>query len=208
MVDLVDPALPVWDLCCDHGKIGYGVLTRHSATPVVFVDRAVATVDRLERALERNPSSAGRCQTLCADILQMELPGTPVNFVVAGVSSNVIVSFLGRLADRRGDRIICNTFQDATRLETRVLALGLRIDASVDVETPSGRLQRVWLISVPSRAQEPMGPTTSDAQYSLNDAINPSRNSRIATSRIRLRTPSSLSSNCASHSAIAVSPSR
>jgi hypothetical protein len=143
IVDLLNPALPVWDLCCDRGRIGCAVLDRHPVPQVVFVDRAMLTVGALEQSLQRYSRFAGRYRIVCADVIQMELPPPPVNFVVAGVSTNVICAFLSRLVDRRGDRIIGNTFQNASRFERRALAVGVAIQTSVDVVTRSGT-QRVW----------------------------------------------------------------
>ena len=143
---LLHPALPVWDLCCDHGQIGCAALAALTGTQVVFVDRARPTVERLERRLGHSQRFAGRYRVQCDDVLQMELPAAAVNFVVAGVSTNLICAFLSRLLDRRGDRIVCNTFQDASRFEERVLALGFTIDTSVDVTTPGGR-QRIWVLA-------------------------------------------------------------
>jgi tRNA (adenine22-N1)-methyltransferase len=141
------PALPVWDLCCDHGHIGRAALEQYPVTHVVFVDKAVRTIGTLERSLGCYSRFAGRYRTLCADVIQMELPAAPVNFVVAGVSTNVICAFLSRMVNRRGDRIICNTFQNASRFEARALAVGLTIDKSSDVATKSG-MQRVWLLRI------------------------------------------------------------
>jgi tRNA (adenine22-N1)-methyltransferase len=145
IIDLLNPALPVWDLCCDHGHIGCAALEQYPVTQVVFVDKAMRTVGRLERSLRRYSRLAGRYRMVCADVIQMELPAAPVNFVVAGVSSRVIGAFLSRLVSRRGDRIICNTFQNAARFEARSLAVGLAIDKSFDVATRSG-IQRLWLL--------------------------------------------------------------
>ena len=144
IVGLLNPALPVWDLCCDHGYIGSAAMHRHPSTHVTFVDDKKHTVDKLAGWLNRSSRVTRRYRVLCADVLMMELPAAAANFVIAGVSTEVIGAFLGRLAGRRGDYIICNTFQSPSRFEARVLALGLTVDTSADVATPSGRQQRVW----------------------------------------------------------------
>jgi hypothetical protein len=146
IVGLLDRTLPVWDLCCDHARIGSAALDEYPEAHVVFVDRARLTVERLQTSLARSRRFRARYRLLCADVLRMELPATAANFVVAGVSTNVICSFLERLLHRSGDRIVCNTFQDAARFERRVLDLGFAIEARVDVATRRGR-QRAWALS-------------------------------------------------------------
>jgi hypothetical protein len=151
IVGLVDPALPVWDLCCDLGQIGAAVMAQHPEAKVIFVDRAARTAERLGRSLSRRPDAAGRYCVVCADLMAVELPAGPVNFIVAGVSTNVICAFLARLRGRDGDRIICNTFQDAARFEARARSTGFLIEESLDVATRNGR-QRLWRLEVaPSR---------------------------------------------------------
>jgi hypothetical protein len=146
IVGLLDRTLPVWDLCCDHGRIGSAALEAYPEAHAVFVDRARLTVERLDASLARSRQFSGRYRVLWADVLRMELPAPAANFVVAGVSTSVICAFLERLRDRSGDRIVCNTFQDASRFERRAPDLGFAIDARVDVATRSGR-QRVWALS-------------------------------------------------------------
>ena len=143
IVELVDPALPVWDLCCDLGQIGIAVMAQHLDTHVVFVERAARTAERLEHRLCRRREAAGRYRVVCADMLEIELPAAPANFVVAGVSTPLICGFLGRLTGRGDDRIICNTFQDAARFEARARSAGFLVKESRAVATRSGR-QRLW----------------------------------------------------------------
>jgi hypothetical protein len=143
IVDLLNPALPVWDLCCDHGFIGRAALEQYSDTRAVFVDRAAQTVRALAESLGRSSRLAGRYRLVCADALHMELPAAPVNFVIAGVSSIVICRFLEGVTGRRGDRIVCNTFQDPELFEARVRTLRLGIHTSLDVATRRG-VQRLW----------------------------------------------------------------
>jgi tRNA A22 N-methylase len=153
IVGLLDRTLPIWDLCCDHARIGSAALDEYPDGYVVFVDRAWLTVERLEKTLACSRRFSARYRLLWADVLRMELPATAANFVVAGVSTNVICAFLERLLHRSGDRIVCNTFQDAARFERRAQALGFAIDARVEVATRRGR-QRVWALS---RGSDPSG---------------------------------------------------
>ena len=73
--------------CCPE-PVGY------PDTRVVFVDRATQTIRTLAESLGRSSGLAGRYRLVCADVLHMELPAAPVNFVIAGVSNVVIYRFL------------------------------------------------------------------------------------------------------------------
>ncbi len=156
MVDLLRPGMTVWDLCCDRGHIGLAALEHDPAADAVFVDRAMRTVDTLERALARNARVAGRYRVICADVRQLELPAPPVNFVIAGVSTKLIAAFLQRVVSRSGDRVICNTFQDPSGFQARAVALGFVIEQSLEVDARSGS-QGIWVLGQPAGASRAEG---------------------------------------------------
>lgn len=139
----VDAALPVWDLCCDGGLIGCVAMDREPTATVVFVDKRARIVEALEGLLARGPHYAGRHRVLCADILEMPLPAAPVNFIVAGVGTNLICAFLGRLHHRPGDRIVASTSQNPERFERLAAEAGFLAADREAVTSRTGR-QTIW----------------------------------------------------------------
>jgi hypothetical protein len=84
---------------------------------------------------------------------------------------------------------------------------------ALDSEGPQGPVERPAVRAAPGpagsrRTHSRQQLTRSDVQYSRRLATRSPSNSRMATSRIRLRQPWTTSSNRASHSAMAVVPSR
>ncbi len=141
----VQPGLPIWDLCCDGGQIGCVAMDRDPAASVVFVDKRPGIVRALTPLVARWPPYAGRYRILCADVLRMDLPPGPVNFVIAGVGTNLVWAFADRLTDRVGDLVICSTSQSPERFE----ALGQERDFAVgdrqEVRSRHGS-QTIWTL--------------------------------------------------------------
>lgn len=141
----LDAALPIWDLCCDAGIIGRTAMDDDPAAHVVFVDKRPRIVEALERRLASQPRYAGRHRVLTADIRQMLLPPSSVNFIVAGVGTNLICAFLARLRDRSGDRIVASTSQNAERFERHAAAVGFATADRAVVTSRDGS-QTIWTL--------------------------------------------------------------
>lgn len=141
----LDATLPVWDLCCDGGVIGCAAMDLDPAATVVFVDKRPRILAALEALLARGPQYAGRQRVVCADILEMPLPPTPVNFIVAGVGTNLICAFLTRMHDRTGDRIVASTSQNADRFERLAATAGF-VAADRELVTSRTGRQTVWTL--------------------------------------------------------------
>src|SRR3712207_711799 len=96
ILEMVDRRLPLWDLCCATGQIGCVALERLPDLRVVFVEKRPHLVEALRQEVAREPHYAGRHDVICADVLAVGLPATAVNFVMAGVGTNLIAAFLAR----------------------------------------------------------------------------------------------------------------
>jgi tRNA A22 N-methylase len=141
----VAPGLPVWDLCCDGGQIGCVAMDRDPLVPVVFVDKRPRILGALERLVARGPHYAGRYRIVSADVLWMDLPPVAVNFIIAGVGTDLICAFLDRLVSRRGDRIVCSTSQCPDRFEALAEAHGFMVDSRQGVVSRHGS-QTIWTL--------------------------------------------------------------
>lgn len=141
----LDAALAIWDLCCDAGILGRTAMDDDPAASVVFVDKRPRIAETLEARLAREPRYARRSRVLVADIRQMPLPPSAVNFIVAGVGTNLICAFLGRLRDRHGDRIVASTSQNPERLERLAAVIGF-VAEQREVVTSRDGSQAIWTL--------------------------------------------------------------
>jgi tRNA A22 N-methylase len=151
ILDLIDPTLPVWDLCCDRGVIGCAVLDRWPAAHVTFVEKRPAIVEALAAFVARRTERDGRFDVRGEDALRIVLPDAPASFVIAGVGTNLICAFLARLEGRRGDRVVCSTSQSPERFERLTNEGGWRVCERRDVSSRTGR-QTVWVMEPVGRA--------------------------------------------------------
>lgn len=141
----IDGALPIWDLCCDAGIIGRTAMDDDSAASVVFVEKRHGIAETLEARLAREPRYDGRHRVVLADIRQMLLPPSPVNFIIAGVGTNLICAFLQRLEPGRADRIVASTSQNPDRFERLAAGVGFAAEQREVVTSRDGS-QTIWTL--------------------------------------------------------------
>jgi hypothetical protein len=112
---------------------------------VVFVDRRPNIAEALAPLVARWSRYVGRYRILCVDVLRMDLPPTPVNFIIAGVGTNLVWAFADRLVHRVGDIVICSTSQCPERFETLGQGRGFVVRDRLEVRSRSGR-QTMWTL--------------------------------------------------------------
>ena len=144
LTELIDEALPLWDLCSDHGQIGLFALESGKVSDVTFVDIRQHLIVQLSAKIEEMADEKYKTNFICDDILKMQLPLFPVNFVIAGVGTNLIMQFLSRLFGRKGDRIICNTHQSPDIFEKKLKLLGIQEFQKIALSAEKPKTQTIW----------------------------------------------------------------
>ena len=94
--DQLRPALPVWDLCCDHGYLGLHAYRSQKFSSVHFVDQVPEIIDRLKLRFNSeiatiNNQTSVTFTPLSGESLPTEVTG---NVVIAGVGSYTIFQIL------------------------------------------------------------------------------------------------------------------
>ena len=106
------PGKPVWDLCCDHGYLGFNAYESGNFPAIYFVDRVPSIMEQLKRRFEehQDPSDMPSTQALfipqAAEDLEGPLCG---NVVIAGVGALTTQKILSRLSKRgnlRAERLL------------------------------------------------------------------------------------------------------
>lgn len=86
----------VWDLCCDHGRLGMAILETGKAPEVVFVDQIPEITQEVEAQLQRYGAEGYR--VLCQDACTLELPSQGRHLLVlAGVGDEVSLNIMAGL---------------------------------------------------------------------------------------------------------------
>lgn len=89
LLDLCEPGLPLWDLCCDHGLLGIAALESGQFSEVIFNDSVPHVIEQLSERL----AGRARCRTVLAfaEDIGEELTG---NLILAGVGGEKIFKIL------------------------------------------------------------------------------------------------------------------
>lgn len=83
----------IWDLCCDHGRLGLHLHQHHIHSRVYLVDKVAAIVDKL--AVDYASLNDGRIFFKCADARELQFSGRARRLViVAGVGGQSLMAML------------------------------------------------------------------------------------------------------------------
>jgi tRNA A22 N-methylase len=142
ILSVLDPNLNAFDLCSDLGLIGIEALLQDRVKDVTFVEIRTHLIEETkERVATFN--LIDRACFVQADVLQYSPPLGASNFIIAGVGTDLIISFLSKARQRSGDVIVCHTHQNIARFEYKLSELSLIPTGTFDVES-KGRVERIW----------------------------------------------------------------
>ncbi|WP_028670528.1 SAM-dependent methyltransferase [Saccharospirillum impatiens] len=89
----------VWDLCCDHGRLGLGLLETQRTPQVHFVDQIPSIMADLQDRLKRYGAKGYQLHTLPAEQLNLPNQGTQL-LVLAGVGDEVAQAIITGVTQR------------------------------------------------------------------------------------------------------------
>jgi len=94
----------IWDLCCDHGRLGLHLHKKYLCAHVHLVDKVAAIVDQL--VLDFGELNDGRLSFITADVCELEgfevVPEKRTLVIVAGVGGQNLVTMLDAVLARLG----------------------------------------------------------------------------------------------------------
>lgn len=95
----INPEFPeVWDLCCDHGKIGTHILKSYPKEQILtvhFNDKLVHQIDSLRMKLSRDYGE--RVQLHSRDARQLKISSLKASIIIAGIGGDLMLSILESL---------------------------------------------------------------------------------------------------------------
>ena len=103
IVDLAPgPYDEVWDLCCDHGKIGMHYAHTHAVKTIHFVDQVISITDNLTLQLDTYIPSSCKfyVHTKPAENLQIQQKEKNL-FIMAGIGSETIIKILDNFEQQK-----------------------------------------------------------------------------------------------------------
>ncbi|MDQ3230415.1 MAG: tRNA (adenine(22)-N(1))-methyltransferase TrmK [Pseudobdellovibrionaceae bacterium] len=93
LASFVRPQSILYDLCCDHGYIGFAAWDHKPLAGLVFVDQSTNALRAVWETLrERNLMDDPRIQVITGVAEQLQIGDRPSDFVIAGVGIRTIVT--------------------------------------------------------------------------------------------------------------------
>ena len=128
LCDFIIDGLPTYDLCCDHGLIGYTAYETRNIPEVTFVDQIEHITDDLRNKINTYASNHP-FKIITAPAERIELTNQPVNVIIAGVHAQSIYNIIKHIPlNRMGDNYIFSPNSDHDYFEKTIENFNLTID--------------------------------------------------------------------------------
>lgn len=123
----VDSDKPVYDLCCDHGLIGFFAHKLKNVPKVIFVDQVRHIMDNLQAKIQKFEKDKP-FEVLCLPAESITLPETPVTIIAAGVYAPTIYKIIDEVPlARKDDVYIFSPNSDLDNFEKKITDRGFKI---------------------------------------------------------------------------------
>lgn len=98
LVDEVRPGEPVWDIGCDHARVGYFAVAERGASKAFLVDKSREVVSSIERLIASRVEASVRDRLFVLQADAAELPPQRVSgtVVIAGMGASSMLRILHR----------------------------------------------------------------------------------------------------------------
>ena len=155
----------IWDCCCDHGLLGYALLSRqaaaNTATNIHFVDIVPELMAELEGKLQRfysnkSPNSSSSWRTHCLDVAKLPLGQYQGKHlvIIAGVGGDLMIKFIEAIYQKHKnltiDFLLCPVHHQYP-LRSKLIELDFSLQDEVLIEE-NRRFYEILLVSSASSA--------------------------------------------------------
>lgn len=101
-IQSVDEYDYIWDLCCDHGRLGLHLHQHNPKANIYLVDKVVKIVDKLIE--DYRHLNSGRLHFQSADVCELSIPAEKRTLVIlAGVGGQNTITMLSSILNRLSD---------------------------------------------------------------------------------------------------------
>lgn len=157
----------IWDCCCDHGLLGFTLLSRNAASRIHFVDIVPELMTELESKLQHfystpSSSTSSSWQTHCLDVAKLplkEYEGRQL-IIIAGVGGDLMIKFIEAIYQQypnfEVDFLLCPVHHQFS-LREKLIALDFSLRDEVLVED-NKRFYEILLVSTTSDDSKKVSP--------------------------------------------------
>ena len=151
----------IWDCCCDHGLLGFSLLSRQAGSNIHFVDIVPELMTNVEKKLERfYPSSPWK--THCLDVAKLPLAQYQGKhlIIIAGVGGDLMILFIAAIYQQHKnlniDFLLCPVHHQFS-LRQKLIELDFSLKDEVLIEE-NQRCYEVMLVSSVSYETQKINP--------------------------------------------------
>jgi tRNA (adenine22-N1)-methyltransferase len=182
----------IWDCCCDHGLLGFALLSRNAANNIHFIDIVSELMTEVENKLQRfyatpSNSSTASWKTHCLDVAKLpleEYEGKHL-IIIAGVGGDLMIMFISAIHQQHPnmniDFLLCPVHHQFS-LREKLIELNFSLKDEMLVED-NKRFYEVIHVSSSSEVGgkiHPVGDKIWQSSYSPNSSKTSNEQAEIA----------------------------
>lgn len=151
----------IWDCCCDHGLLGFTLLSRSANSKVHFVDIVPELMAKVENKLKRFYPSAP-WKTHCIDVAKLPLAQHEGKhlIIIAGVGGDLMIQFIEAIVQQHKnlpiDFLLCPVHHQFS-LRQKLIALDFSLKDEILIED-NRRFYEILLVSSQGKENSPINP--------------------------------------------------
>jgi tRNA (adenine22-N1)-methyltransferase len=140
----------IWDCCCDHGLLGFALLSRQASNNIHFIDIVPELMTKLTHKLERFAPSSN-WQTHCLDVAKLPLAQHKGKHlvIIAGVGGDLMIQFIEAINQQHKnlniDFLLCPVHHQFS-LRQKLIELNFSLQDEVLIEE-NQRFYEIMLVS-------------------------------------------------------------
>jgi tRNA (adenine22-N1)-methyltransferase len=162
----------IWDCCCDHGLLGFALLSRQASSNIHFVDIVPALMAKLENKLHRF-YAISTWETHCLDVAKLPIAQYEGKhlIIIAGIGGDLMIQFIEAIVQQHKnvniDFLLCPVHHQFA-LRQKLIALNLSLKDEVLIED-NQRFYEIILVSSSSDKNSKISPVGDKIWQSTSD---------------------------------------
>ena len=152
---MIDPLYgPVYDLCCDHGRLGLSALEKGAY--VIFNDRERHLVDKVESNLSNHrPELISRARFQVGDASKINFPEKS-QIIIAGVGNKLMEKIISRITPQQQCRLLLGVQRRSVELRSWLHGAGWKLECE-KLAVERGRYREILQLSRQGHEIEAIG---------------------------------------------------
>lgn len=128
ILSLIQAKPQLWDICCDHGELGFAAVDAGVAQEIYLVDRVPSIIHNLDERIKATDIPLGfAIKTFCEDAAKTKRNFSNANIVISGIGESTAIEILEQYTFDSECELILSIHSDNYELREYLAARGFKL---------------------------------------------------------------------------------